>query len=400
MGAEDEPFVLLCGPYVDGNEWKYVKDCLDTHWVSSVGAWVDRFERELAAAAGSRRSVAVNSGTSALHLALLLTGVEPDTEVVMPAVSFVAPANAVRYCGAWPTFVDIDPKTWQLDLGKLEDFLATGCERDGSGALVNKATGRAVSALLPVHLLGAMVDVDAVAALAERFGLPLVEDAAECLGATCHGRPVGAPVPGFDPARRIVATSFNGNKIITTGGGGALFFEDEALAARAKHLSTTAKTDPVEFHHDEVGYNYRLSNVSAAIGVAQLERLDDYAARKRRIATVYERALRRLEPIETAPVTEHCAPTHWMYTIRVDRPSRQLIGELNSRNLQTRPVWVPLPELPAFAHDCHRHAVEFAWRFYETALSIPCSVSLSENDQQRVVMALEEWCERAAGGTS
>ena len=395
MSAEDEPFVLLCGPYVSGNEWKYVKDCLDTHWVSSVGAYVDRFERELAEVAGASHCVAVNAGTSALHLALLLTGVEPDSEVVMPAVSFVAPANAVRYCDAWPTFVDIDPATWQLDLQKLEDFLAEGCDRDRAGRLVNRATGRRVAALLPVHLLGAMVDVDKVAGLAERFDLPLVEDAAECLGASCHGRPIGAPIPGFDASKRIVATSFNGNKIITTGGGGALFFEDEALASHAKHLSTTAKTDAIEFHHDEVGYNYRLSNVSAAIGVAQLEMLDDYVARKRRIATAYERALGRFDQIETAPSTDYCASTHWMYTIRVEPSSAQLVRELNARRLQTRPIWIPLPELPAFAEECHRHAVEFASRFYETALSIPCSVSLSEAEQRRVIAALEDWCERA-----
>ena len=385
------PFVLLCAPHVGGNEWEYVKDCLDTHWVSSVGAWVDRFERELGEVAGASHCVAVNAGTSALHLALMLSGVERETEVVMPAVSFVAPANAVRYCGAWPVFIDLDPATWQIDLDKLEDFLTTVCARDSSGELINSVTGRRVSALLAGYVLGAIFDVVLVAELVRLFELPLVEDAAECLGATCRGRPIGAPVPGHDPARRTVATSFNGNKIVTTGGGGALFSEDEALARRAKHLSTTAKTDAIEFHHDEVGYNYRLSNVSAAIGVAQLELLDAYAERKRAIAARYERAFAPLEPIETGPRLDYCESTWWMYTIRVDRPSRDLIRELNDRNLQTRPLWIPLPDLPAFA-DCYGHAIEFAPLFYDTALSIPCSVSLTEDDQQRVIRALEAWC--------
>ena len=394
MEVENEPFVLLSAPYINGNEWQYVKDCLDTHWVSSVGSYVDRFERELGEVAGASHCVAVNSGTSALHLALLLAGVEPDTEVIMPAVSFVAPANTVRYCGAWPTFIDIDPATWQLDLAKLEDFLAEGCKRSGSGTLINRATGRKIAALMPVHLLGAMVDVRVVTELACRFGLPLVEDAAECLGAHCHGRPIGAPVDGLEDTPRIVATSFNGNKIVTTGGGGALFFEDELLASRAKHLSTTAKTHAVEFHHDEVGYNYRLSNVSAAIGVAQLEMLDEFVVLKRKIADVYEQAFSTLPSVETAPTASYCAPTHWMYTIRVDRSSAALIAELNAQNIQSRPVWVPLPILEPFASNCYVHSIEFASAFYETALSIPCSVSLSESDQQRVIDALQAWRER------
>jgi len=389
--SEDFPFIPLCGPHIGGNEWKYVKECLDTHWVSYVGSFVDRFENELAKIAGAQHCVATNSGTSALHLALILFGVEPESEVIMPAISFVSPANAIRYCGAWPTLIDIDPATWQIDLNKLDDFLQTGCERNSSGRLINRQTGRTIAALLPVHLFGGMAEVQPIADLAARFDLPLIEDAAECLGATYRGQAIAAPIEGFDPKQRIVITSFNGNKIVTTGGGGALFCDDEQTAAQAKHISTTAKTDPVEFHHDVVGYNYRLSNVLAAIGVGQLELLDQYVLQKRVIASRYEQAFGKVNGIEIAPEIDSVESSYWMYTIRLDRPSRKLVDWLIDRKVQVRPIWFPVARLPEFQKHCFGFAIDFAEQLYQSSLSIPCSVVLEEEQQSRVIQLIKQW---------
>ena len=365
-----------------------MRECIETNWVSYLGSYVDRFERELAAAAGASHAVAMNSGTSALHIALLISGVEAGTEVVMPAVSFVSPANAVRYCGAWPAFIDISPRDWQLDVDKLAGFLA-GCRPCGQG-LINPATGRRVAALLPVHLLGGMGDVDAVAGLAAHHGLPIVEDAAECLGASFRGRPIAAPCSGMDLSRRLVITSFNGNKIITTGGGGAVLAEDAELAARARHISTTAKAPGLEFFHDEVGYNYRLTNVAAAMGVAQLEVLGEYFAAKRGIASRYAAAFAEDDRVTSHVEPTGCESSFWMYTVLLDRPAGPVVRDLNARGIGARPVWQPLPTLPAFREDCYAHEVEFAPAFYAHGLSLPCSVGLSEADQQIVIEAVRK----------
>jgi perosamine synthetase len=381
--------IPLSVPHLAGNEWAYIKECLDTNWVSYVGPFVDRFERELAAKVGAKHAVATGSGTAALHVALVLAGVGPDDEVVMPGLTFVAPANAVRYCGAWPVFTDIAARDWQWDVALLADFLANGCGAS-NGKLVNKQTGRRIAALLPVHLLGGMCDVDAVAELASRYELPLIEDAAECLGATYKGRGIGAACPSYRGPIRLVATSFNGNKIITTGGGGALLAEDPALAARAKHLTTTAKADKMEFYHDEVGYNYRLTNIAAALGVAQLEKLDEYVEIKRGIAARYAEGLKDCAGVTVHPEPRDCRSIFWMYSATLPCEAGPVIRRLNEQGIMSRPLWVPLHRLPAFSGHCHVVKAGEAERFYERGLSLPCSVSLTESDQQRVIAALRQ----------
>jgi perosamine synthetase len=341
----------------------------------------------LALKAGARHAVAAASGTAALHTALILAGVQPEDEVVMPGLTFVAPANAVRYCLAWPTFIDIRAVDWQLDVGKLADFLGAGCE-PRAGRLINKATGRRIAALLPVHLLGGMCDVDAVAELATRYELPLIEDAAECLGATYKGRPVGGWCPAYRGPMRLVATSFNGNKIITTGGGGALFTDDRALAARAKHLTTTAKADKIDFFHDELGYNYRLTNIAAALGVAQLEKLGEYVDVKRTIARDYATLLGACPHVTAHPEPANCRSTFWMYSLRLDRPSRPIIDILNAAGVMARPIWVPLHRLPAFQAHAANTGSAVTDDFYRYALSIPCSVGLTKDRVQAVAATL------------
>ena len=247
--------IPLCVPEIRGNEWKYVKECLDTNWVSSVGSFVDRFERMLADYIGTIHAVATTSGTAALHIALLVAGVQPDDEVLVPTLSFIAPANAIRYTGAWPVFIDSEPIYWQMDPEKVLDFLEKECRWQGE-SLLNKTTGRRVKAILPVHILGHPCDIDPIREAAQKYDLAIIEDATESLGAKYKGNMVGR-------LGDIACFSFNGNKLITTGGGGMIVTNDESWANRARYLSTQAKDDPIEYFHSEIGYNYRLTNISS-----------------------------------------------------------------------------------------------------------------------------------------
>ncbi|MBV8866685.1 MAG: LegC family aminotransferase [Acidobacteriaceae bacterium] len=387
--AKPSEIIPLSVPTVGGNEWTYIKECLDTNWLSYVGPFVTRFERDLAAHTGSRFAVATSSGTAALHIALLTAGVRENTEVVMPAVTFVAPANAVAYCRAWPVLIDTRPLDWQLDIQKLSDFLHKACTQK-DGQLWNRATGRVISAILPVHLLGDMADIDAIAQLAQKFELPIVEDAAECLGATYEGRPIGAPIPGFDPEMRQVITSFNGNKIITTGGGGALLTDAESIYTRARHLSTTAKTDPVRFLHDEIGYNYRMNNICAALGTAQLERLNEFVSIKRRTATKYRAALQNAGGIRAHPESPTGKSIFWLYTVMTSEPSFPAIQNLNAIAIQTRPVWTPLYDLPMFRKKIHSYHCDFAAEFHARAISLPSSVGITDKQIETVAQGLCE----------
>lgn len=380
MTSRPEP-IPLCVPEIRGNEWKYVKECLDGNWVSSVGAFVERFERDVAAAVGGRHAIATVNGTAALHVALLAAGVRPDDEVLVSTLTFIAPANAIRYVGAWPVFVDAEPDYWQMDVAKALEFLERGCLwREGK--LYNRATGRRVSALLPVHILGHPVDMAPLVAAARKYGLALVEDATESLGASYRGARVGH-------LGDLACFSFNGNKLLTTGGGGMVVTDNPAWAGRVRYLTTQAKDDPVEYVHGEIGYNYRLTNLQAAMGVAQLEQLDAYVAAKRRIATSYRAALEGMPGITTMPEAEWARSAFWMYTILVDEASfgldsRALMRKLAQHAVQTRPLWEPLhrsgAHAGAFATDC-----TVADHLYRVALSLPCSVGLSPEAQERVI---------------
>jgi perosamine synthetase len=372
-------------PYLGGNEWQYLKECLDTNWVSSAGPFVDRFEAEVAAYVGAAHAVATVNGTAALHVALLLAGVGPGDEVLVPALTFVATANAVRYCGGAPVFMDVEPATWQIDPAKVAEFLARECEvRDGR--TVNRATGRAVKALLPVHLYGHPADLDPLLELCARFPLVLVEDAAEALGARYKERRVGAH-------GRLGCLSFNGNKIITAGGGGMVLTGDPALARRARHLTTQAREPGLEYLHDEVGFNYRLTNIQAAVGLAQLEQIDRFVEAKRETARHYTDAFRRLggtEPLGEAP---WAFSTFWMYSVLLDSDRygdvRRLIAAANQEGIQLRPLWYPLQRQPAFA-GCAAYRIEVADRLHARGVSLPCSVGITPEERERVVAFLAQ----------
>lgn len=390
MAAPGE--IPLCTPVMHPSAWTYVKECLDTGWVSSVGTFVTRFEQAMAAAVGEGVSgVATTSGTAALHVALQLAGVRRDDEVLVSTLTFIAPANAIRYLGAHPVFVDAEPEYWQMDARAVVRFLREQCDVDG-GAVRNRVTGRRVAAIVPVHILGHPVDLDPILEVAREVGLPVVEDATEALGAKYRGQPIGS----FGASSCL---SFNGNKLLTTGGGGMLLSADPALVGRARHLTTQAKSDPIEFVHDEVGYNYRLSNVLAAIGVSQAEQLTAHLAAKRSIARRYEAGLGDLPGITTMREAPWADSAFWLYTILIDASrfgssSRDVLRALQAEGIQTRPLWQPMHRSPAHAgegsFDC-----PVADALVRDALSLPCSIDLTPAQQDRVIAVL-----RRLGGAS
>lgn len=345
VGAAARP-VPLHAPEFEGAEWAMVKECLDTGWVSSVGAYVDRFEAEVATLCGAAHGVAAVNGTAALQIALQLIGVRPGDEVLVPSLTFVATANAVRHAGAVPHFVDSAPDTLGIDPEALDNHLHRVARR-GPECPVNRETGAPIRAIVPMHVFGHPVDMDALLMLADAWGLVVVEDAAESLGSKYHGRPCGG-------LGRVGALSFNGNKIVTTGGGGAIVTNDPVLARRARHLTTTAKLPHRwAFVHDEVGYNYRLPNINAALGCAQLEQLPLRLARKRRLAQRYLTAFDGLQEAAIFNEPPGCESNYWLNTLLLAPDYAdmrdELLDRLNEAGFQCRPTWHPMHML-----DMHR----------------------------------------------
>jgi perosamine synthetase len=377
--------IPLCIPHLAGNEAAYLEECVRTNWVSSVGPFVDRFETEMAARLGLPHAVATVNGTAALHLALLAAGVRPDDLVLVSTLTFIAPANAIRYVGAWPLFVDADPATWQMDPARVLRFLAEDCV-PGQGGLVERAGGRRIGAIVPVHILGHPVDLDPILEAARPHGIPVIEDATESLGAFHRGRAVGT-------LGDVACLSFNGNKLMTTGGGGMALTRRPDWAHRIRHLATQAKRDRIEFIHDEIGYNYRLTNVAAAIGVAQLERLDELASAKRRIAARYRDACDGIPGLTFMPEAPWADSVHWLSTVLVDPEAygmdRHALGaRLAGQGIETRPLWQPLHLSPAHA-GAPALGGGVAERLQRNALSLPCSCGLTESDQERVIATLK-----------
>jgi perosamine synthetase len=383
-GGSREGMIPLCVPQMGGNEWKYVKECLDTNWISSVGPFVDRFESDIKSYLDVESAVATSSGTAALHLALLVAGVQADDEVLVSTLSFIAPANAIRYVGAWPVFIDAEPNYWQMDPQRVADFIQNQCQwRDGS--LWNRITGRRIRAILPVHILGHPVAVESLVDLARKYDLRIIEDATESLGAKYQGQMVGT-------LGDIACLSFNGNKIISTGGGGMLVTNNQSWARKAKYLSTQAKDDPIEYIHNEIGFNYRLTNVQAAMGCAQLECLDEFVAKKRQIASTYASALRDIPGLTLMPEAVWAFSSYWLYTILIDPDlygmnSRALLNRLAENNIQARPLWQPLHCSPIYA-DLPTSNCLVAEQLNSRALSLPSSVGLTPDQQNSVIANL------------
>lgn len=370
--SKEEDFIALHEPSFSGNEWPYVKDCLDSGWVSSVGKYVDRFERQLEDYTGISHAIAVVNGTAALHIALKLVGVEKNDEVLLPALTFVATANAVVYCEAVPHFVDSSEKTLGLCPIKLENYLREISILKGRECF-NRFTGRRIKAVLPMHTFGHPVDLDPLAALCQRFHLKLVEDAAESLGSFYKGIHTG----NWGQAS---AFSFNGNKIITTGGGGAILTNDEELARRAKHLTTTAKVPhPWGYFHDEVGYNYRLPNLNAALGCAQIEELPIFLEKKRALAARYQEAFKDVAGVRVFNEPKNTKSNYWLNALLIDkgleRERNKLIERLNGEGIMTRPVWTLLHKLPMY-EACPRMPLCDAESLEGRIINIPSSPKL------------------------
>lgn len=366
-------------PVFAGNEWTYVKECLDTGWVSSAGKFVERFEAELARRCGTKHAVALVNGTAALDLALKILGVKAGDEVISPSLTFIATVNAIAYQGATPLFLDVEESTFGLDPDALEAFLAKETEMRG-GACVRKASGRRIAACVPMHALGHPVRLEPLLAACAARGIPVIEDAAEALGSSWRGRPLGS-------FGRVGTLSFNGNKIMTTGGGGALVTDDDELARRAKHLSTQAKSDADAFWHDAVGHNYRLPNVNAAIGCAQLEQLDGFVTRKRAIAALY-RELFADSPLRLVWEPDGARSNFWLNTVIAPSPEAQsrVLKALKSRGFGSRPLWAPAHRQPMYA-ECPRADLAVTDRLWRTSVSLPSSANLTDDEAAAVARA-------------
>jgi aminotransferase in exopolysaccharide biosynthesis len=377
----DRPSVPLSEPSIGGNAGRYLQECLDTNYVSSVGPFVERFEREFAAYLGAGHAVACASGTAAIHVALRVLGVRDGDEVFVPTLTFVASANPVLYERATPVLVDSEEETWNLD----PELVVEEIERR---ARSGRRQPRVVEA---VHLLGHPARLETLAETCARHGIALLEDASEALGARYLDGPLAGRHVGT--LGRMGCFSFNGNKIITTGGGGMIVTDDAELARRAKHLTTQARIPGLEYWHDEVGYNYRLSNLAAALGVAQLEQLPAFLESKRAIARRYDDALGGVAGISRAPRAPWAAPSFWLYTVGVDesafgRDRRGLMESLRAGGFEARPIWSPLHRMPMY-RDAPRLGGERAERLFARALSLPSSVGLRAADQDGVARAIQ-----------
>jgi perosamine synthetase len=368
--------LALHEPVFAGNEIAYLEECIKSTFVSSVGKFVDRFENMLEEVTGARRAIAVVNGTAALHACFTLAGVESGDEVMSPALTFIATTNAIAYCGASPHFIDSSFKTLGMDAQALGARLDAIAQRGPDGT-INRETGRRIAAIAPMHTFGHPVDMDEIVAIARHWDIPVVEDAAESLGSTYKGHAVGSQA-------RLAALSFNGNKIVTTGGGGAILTNDEELGRRAKHITTTAKLPHKwAFVHDEVGFNYRLPNLNAALGCAQLEQLDGFLASKRRLAAAYQRAFAGVPGVQFSREPEGTTSNYWLNAILLDEAHADLRDEaltaLNASGFGARPTWTLMHRLPMFA-ACPRGDLPVAESIERRLINLPSSASIQARD--------------------
>jgi perosamine synthetase len=361
-------FIPLHIPVFSGNEKKYLTDCIDSGYVSSVGQYVNKFEEMFKDYMGAGFAVAAVNGTAALQVALRLVGVNRDDEVLTQALSFVGTANAVAYCGAKPVFLDVEKATLGMDPEKLAEFLKNTVTRKNDGHCYLKTTGKRVAACVPVHIFGHPCRIDAIKEVCDEFDIPVIEDAAESIGSLYKEKHTGR-------FGKIGIFSFNGNKTITTGGGGMLVTDDEALARRAKHITTTAKVPHAwEYVHDEIGFNYRMPNINAALGCAQMESLAGYLARKRELAGLYMEQFKRL-PVTFVGEPAECRSNYWLNAvIFADRVQRDAFLKYSNENgVMTRPCWQLLNTLPMY-RECEADNLETAQWLEDRIVNIPSSV--------------------------
>ncbi len=363
--------VVLHEPFFNGNERQYVTDCIDTNWVSTVGKYVNLFEQLISRTTGAKHAIATINGTAALHICLLLAGVQPGDEVLMQALTFVASANAVAYCNATPHFVDVNRASMGICPEKLREHLKAACEiRDG--VLHNRSTGRPIRVLMVMHTFGHPSQLDELKQICDEFRLKLVEDAAEAIGSEYNGRHVGN-------IGLLSALSFNGNKTITTGGGGAVLTNDDELAQRARHLTTTGKVTHIwEYYHDCIAYNYRLPNINAALGCAQLEQLGDIIMKKRVLASRYQHEFRQVGDLDFFTETKSVKSNYWLNAVMLKEPDRekrnQLLDKLNTDGIMVRPIWDLMNRLPMY-QSCPAADLSMSHALEDSLINIPSSPS-------------------------
>ena len=382
--------ISLSEPFFLGNELKYVKECIKTRWVSTAGKYVDRFENDICRYTKTRYAVACVNGTCGLYIALQLAGVGPNDEVIVPALTFIAPVNAVRYLNAEPVFMDCDD-FMNIDAGKITEFCEKECVITTSG-LKNKKSGRIIRAIVPVHIFGNPCDIRPIMSAARKYNLKVIEDATESMGSyytdgAYKGKHTGS-------VGDIGVYSFNGNKIITTGGGGMIVTNSPGTAKRARYLTTQAKDDPVRYIHHEVGYNFRLTNLQAALGVAQLETLEKIIKIKRKNYELYKKELKDIEGVSLLGVPEGTRPNYWFYSIIVDKTKYGtgidvLMRGLAAKGIQARPVWYLNHRQKPYMRNQHYRIEKSAW-FWERVLNIPCGGGLNESDVKTVVSAIKK----------
>lgn len=366
----NQEFTPLAVPVFAGNEKKYLEECIDTTFVSSVGKFVDRFEKDMAEYAGCKKAVVCVSGTNALHMSMMLVGVERDDEVLTQALTFIATCNAISYIGAHPVFIDVDKSTMGLSPDALKEWLVKNVEIK-NGQCYNKNTDRRVKACVPMHTFGHPVRIQEIANICEEYHIELVEDAAESIGSLYKGKHTGT-------FGKVGAISFNGNKTITTGGGGMMLFNDEELAAHAKHLTTQAKVPHRwEFRHDYVGYNYRMPNINAALGCAQLENLDKFIASKRQLALEYAEYFKNVDDIQFFTEPEDTFSNYWLQAVILEDKfaQQEFLQQTNDNGIMTRPIWELMNRLPMFEH-CENDGLKNTIWFADRVVNIPSSVRL------------------------
>jgi perosamine synthetase len=372
--------IPLSVPLLEGNEWKYVKDCIDTGWISSAGSYVNQFETMVAEYVGAKYGIACMNGTVGLHIAQILSGIEQGDHVITPNITFIATLNAIKYTGADPILIDVNASNWQMDLDLLEEYLNNNTFVSNGITILN-STNRPVKAIMPVHVLGNVGNVDKLLHIAKKFNLSLIEDSTESLGSFYKGKHTGT-------FGKFGVFSFNGNKIISTGGGGVIVTDDEELAKKAKHLTTQAKSSAMEYIHDEIGYNYRLVNVLAAIGVAQMEKFPTLLENKRKMDHFYRSELVGVGDIIFQEVSKDVNANCWLFTFKTKK-MRDLLAFLNENGVMSRPFWMPMNQLDMFKNDIYVSKNDVSSSIYETCISIPSSAGITQEQMVEVVKQIK-----------
>ncbi len=378
--------IPLTVPNISGNEWEYVRDCLDSGWISSSGAYVGKFEEAIKNYTGAKHAIACMNGTAGLQVSLNLAGVRSKDVVIAPNLTFVATLNAISYSGAEIILIDVCEDSWQIDVSLLEKWLENNTTTrliDDKPITTEKSTGKKIGAIIPVYVLGGFIDIDKLVEISYKYGIPLVEDSTEALGSFKNGRHGGT----FGLTGVL---SFNGNKIISTGGGGMILTNDNKIADQAKHITTTAKTDPLNYFHDQVGYNFRLVNVLAAIGVAQMENFENILKRKKEIDALYRKELNGIGDIKFQHNDLNSDPNCWLFTFRTKK-MRALLNHMNSNEIQSRPFWTPMNRLPMYENLKYINNNDKSNKIFKECISIPSSSNLSKDDQFKVISNIKKF---------